>query len=224
MKMIKVLTSKNLSYEYKATSALKDKMEETSDYEDLREVKFKIRNDDYNEKLKLLVILSPIFLASFDSSKEELGFFREKISNSNFPYGLYPEFFPFDKKKYRQVYENKENKEDIYLNEEDLIEFSINPIGDKYILALSFLLENLIEDDSNRKKLLEYFDKIRSDIVINGRRSILANGIQAFYLSKYVLVWMIIFCEKLIDNNTTAKDYLSCILNKANSLQRPLYE
>lgn len=224
MKMIKVTTSKNLSYEYKVTSHLKDKMAEASDYEYLREVKFKIRNDDDNEKLKLLVILSPIFLASFDSSKEELGFFREKISNSNFPYGLYPEFFPFDKEKYRQVYENKENKEDIYLNEEDIIEFSINPIGDKYILALSFLLENLIEDDSNRKKLLEYFDKIRSDIVINGRRSILANGIQAFYLSKYVLVWMIIFCEKLIDNNTTAKDYLSCILNKANSLQRPLYE
>lgn len=46
---------------------------------------------------------------------------------------------------------NKENKEDIFLNEEGLIEFTINPIGDKYILALAYLLEKLIEDDKNRK-------------------------------------------------------------------------
>lgn len=218
--MIKVSTSTNLSYDYKATSHLKDKMAEASNYEDLREVKFEIRNDNDNEKLKLLVILSPIFLASFDSSKKELGFFIEKISNSNFPYGLYPEFFPFDKEKYRQIYENKENKEDIYLNEEDLIEFSINTIGDKYILALSFLLEKLIEDDSNRKKLLEYFDKIRNDIVINGRRSILANGIQAFYLSKYVLVWMIIFCEALMEKYEDARFFLNPIYEKTNNLKR----
>ena len=220
MKMIKVTNSKNLSYEYKATSHLKEKMAEASDYDYLREIKFKISNDDDNEKLKLLVILSPIFLASFDSSKEELGFFREKISNSNFPYGLYPEFFPFDKEKYRQVYGKKENKEDIYLNEEDLIEFSINPIGDKYILALAFLLENLIEDDSNRKKLLEYFDKIRNDIVINGRRSILANGIQAFYLSKYIVVWMLILCEALMEKYEDARFFLNPIYEKTNNLKR----
>lgn len=220
MKMIKVTTSKNLSYEYKATSALKDKMAETSAYEDLREVKFKIHNDDDNEKLTLLVILSPIFFACFDSSSEELDFFREKISNSNFPYGLYPEFFPFDEEKYKLIYENKENKEDIYLNVENLIEFSINPIRDKYILSLAYLLEKLIEDDSNRKKLLEYFDKIRNDIIINGRRSILANGIQAFYLSKYVLVWMIIFCEALIEKYEDARFFLQPIYEKTNNFKR----
>ncbi|WP_105300997.1 hypothetical protein [Anaerococcus marasmi] len=224
MKVIKVFASESLSYEYSTTSALKEKIDKTSDYEDLREVKFIIDNDKDKEKLLLLVILSPIFLASFDSSSEELDFFRGKISSSNFAYGLYPEFFPFDEEKYRLVYENKENKEDIFLNEEGLIEFTINPIGDEYILALAYLLEKLIEDDINRKKLLKYFDKIRNDIVINGRRSILANGIQAFYLSKYVLVRMITFCEDLIEKDYKAKDYLSSILSKSESLQRPIYE
>lgn len=224
MKVIKVFASESLSYEYSTTSALKEKIAKDSDYEDLREVRFIIGDDKDKEKLLLLVILSPIFLASFDSSNEELDFFRGKISNSNFPYGLYPEFFPFDEEKYRLVYENKENKEDIFLNEEGLIEFTVNPIRDQYIIALAYLLEKLIEDEINRKKLLKYFDKIRNDIVINGRRSILANGIQAFYLSKYVLVRMITFCEDLIEKDYKAKDYLSSILSKAESLQRPIYE
>lgn len=224
MKVIKVFTSESLSYEYSTTSALKEKIAKASDYEDLREVKFIIDNDKDKEKLLLLVILSPIFFASFDSSSEELDFFRGEISNSNFAYGLYPEFFPFDEEKYRLVYKNKENKEDIFLSEEGLIEFTMNPIGDEYILALAYLLEKLIEDDINRKKLLKYFDKIRNDIVINGRRSILANGIQAFYLSKYVLVRMITFCEDLIEKDYKAKDYLSSILSKSESLQRPIYE
>lgn len=220
MKMIKVFTSEILPYEYSSTSFLKDKMKKACDYWDLREVKFIMDNDKENEKLMLLVILSPIFIACFDSSIEELDFFREKISNSNFPYGLYPEFFPFDEYIYRRFYKNRENKEDIFLNEEGLIEFTINPIKDKYILALAYLLEKLVEDDNNRKKLLKYFDKIRNDIVINGRRSILANGIQAFYLSKYVLVWMIEIMDKLIAEEIDGNIYLKDIYNRLENLKR----
>ncbi|WP_306485091.1 hypothetical protein [Anaerococcus sp.] len=220
MKMIKVFTSEILPYEYSSTSFLKDKMKNACDYGDLREVKFIMDNDKENDKLMLLVILSPIFLACFDSSIEELDFFREKISNSNFPYGLYPEFFPFDENIYRRFYKNRENKEDIFLNEEGLIEFTINPIKDKYILALAYLLEKLVEDDNNRKKLLKYFDKIRNDIVINGRRSILANGIQAFYLSKYVLVWMIEIMDKLIAEEIDGNIYLKDIYNRLENLKR----
>lgn len=220
MKMIKVFTSEILPYEYPSTSLLKNKMEKACDYGALREVKFIMDNDKENEKLMLLVILSPIFIACFDSSIEELDFFREKISNSNFPYGLYPEFFPFDENIYRRFYKNRENKEDIFLNEEGLIEFTINPIKDKYILALAYLLEKLAEDDNNRKKLLTYFDKIRNDIVINGRRSILANGIQAFYLSKYVLVWMIEIMDKLIAEEIDGNIYLKDIYNRLENLKR----
>ncbi len=220
MKMIKVFTSEILPYEYSSTSFLKDKMKNACDYGDLREVKFIMDNDKENERLMLLVILSPIFIACFDSSIEELDFFREKISNSNFPYGLYPEFFPFDENIYRRFYKNRENKEDIFLNEEGLIEFTINPIKDKYILALAYLLEKLVEDDNNRKKLLKYFDKIRNDIVINGRRSILANGIQAFYLSKYVLVWMIEIMDKLIAEEIDGNIYLKDIYNRLENLKR----
>lgn len=220
MKVIKVFASESLSYEYSTTSALKEKIAKSSDYGALREVKFIMDNDKENEKLMLLVILSPIFIACFDSSIEELDFFREKISNSNFPYGLYPEFFPFDENIYRRFYKNRENKEDIFLNEEGLIEFTINPIKDKYILALAYLLEKLVEDDNNRKKLLKYFDKIRNDIVINGRRSILANGIQAFYLSKYVLVWMIEIMDKLIAEEIDGNIYLKDIYNRLENLKR----
>ncbi len=219
MKMIKVFTSEILPYEYPSTSLLKNKMEKACDYGALREVKFIMDNDKENEKLMLLVILSPIFIACFDSSIEELDFFREKISNSNFPYGLYPEFFPFDENIYRRFYKNRENKEDIFLNEEGLIEFTINPIKDKYILALAYLLEKLVEDDNNRKKLLKYFDKIRNDIVINGRRSILANGIQAFYLSKYVLVWMIEIMDKLMDKEKKSEIYLKPLYERLTNLK-----
>ena len=220
MKMIKVLTSGNLSYTYNESSDLKEKLEDDREEEDLNEVKFLIANDRDYEKLMLFVILSPIFIACFDSSSQELDFFRRKISNSNFPYGLYPEFFPFDEEKYRNFYMNKENKEDIFLNEEGLIEFTINPLKDKYILALTYLIEKLIEDDNNRKKLLTYFAEIRNDIVINGRRSILANGIQAFYLSKYVVVRMIEIIDKLMAEEKNGNIYLKAIYDRLENLKR----
>ncbi|ACV29372.1 Uncharacterised protein [Anaerococcus prevotii] len=220
MKMIKVLTSGNLSYAYNKSSDLKKKLEKDRKEEHLNEVKFLVANDRDYEKLMLFVILSPIFIACFDSSSQELDFFRRRISNSNFPYGLYPEFFPFEEEKYRNFYMNKENKEDIFLNEEGLIEFTINPIGDKYILALAYLLEKLIEDDKNRKKLLTYFAEIRNDIVINGRRSILANGIQAFYLSKYVVVRMIEIIDKLMAEEKNDNIYLKAIYDRLENLKR----
>lgn len=220
MKMIKVLTSGNLSYAYNKSSDLKEKLEVDRKEEYLNEVKFLVANDRDYEKLMLFVILSPFFIACFDSSSQELDFFRRRISNSNFPYGLYPEFFPFIEEKYRSFYMNKENKEDIFLNEEGLIEFTINPLKDKYILALAYLIEKLIEDDKNRKKLLTYFAEIRNDIVINGRRSILANGIQAFYLSKYVVVWMLILCEALMEKYEDARSFLDPIYENSNNLKR----
>ena len=115
---------------------------------------------------------------------------------------------------------NKENKEDIFLNEEGLIEFTINPLKDKYILALTYLIEKLIEDDNNRKKLLTYFAEIRNDIVINGRRSILANGIQAFYLSKYVVVRMIEIIDKLMAEEKNGNIYLKAIYDRLENLKR----
>ena len=111
-------------------------------------------------------------------------------------------------------------KEDIYLTEDRDITFSLNPIDDKYILALAYLLDKLIIDDNNREKLTDYFAKMRDDIVINGRRSILANGIQAFYLSKYVVVWMLIFCEGLMETYEDARFYLDPIYEKINKLKR----
>lgn len=222
MKVIKVFDNKKVEIKYQTTRQLEEKLatnENELSGDCLKEVKFVIKNDDEDKKLKLLVILSPIFLATFDSSKEELGFFKEKLENSNFPYGLYPEFFPFSENDYRSFYENVENKEDIYLNKDREIEFSQNPLLDKYILALAYLIEHLIVDDKNRNALLAYFDEIRNDIVINGRRSILANGIQAFYLSKYVLVWMMDFCKNLMEEKE-GELFLDPIYERISSLKR----
>ncbi|MDY2927989.1 hypothetical protein [Anaerococcus sp.] len=84
---------------------------------------------------------------------------------------------------------------------------------------MAYLIEKLIEDDKNRNKLLTYFDKIRNDIVINGRRSILANGIQAFYLSKYVLVWMIEIMDKLMDKGKKSEIYLKPLYERLTNLK-----
>lgn len=222
MKLIKVLVNKKVEIKYQTTGELEERLTKSENElsgECLKEVKFIIKDDDENKRLKLLVILSPIFLASFDSSEEELGFFKKKLENSNFPYGLYPEFFPFSENDYRSFYKNAENKEDIYLNKNQEIEFSLNPLLDKYILALAYLIEHLIVDDKSRDALLDYFNEIRNDIVINGRRSILANGIQAFYLSKYVLVWIMTFCENLMEEKE-GELFLGPIYQRINSLKR----
>lgn len=220
-KLVKIYDDSSLELSYKDPKSLKKALEEKScDKDTLKEIKFIISCGDNLTKLRLLVTLSPIFIASFDSSEVELSYFREKIEKSNFSYGLYPHFFSFDENAYRKFYTENEIKEDIYLTEDRNIIFSLNPLDDKYILALAYLLEKLIIDGNNREKLTDYFAKMRDDIVINGRRSILANGIQAFYLSKYVVVWMLIFCEGLMETNEDANLYLDPIYEKINKLKR----
>lgn len=220
-KLVKIYENYSLEISYKDPKNLRKSLEEKPyDKDSLKEVKFIISCDDDISILKLLVTLSPIFIACFDSSESELGYFREKIEKSNFSYGLYPNFFSFNESAYRKFYSGNEIKEDIYLTEDRDIIFSLNPLDDKYILALAYLLDKLIIDDCNREKLTNYFAKIRDDIVINGRRSILANGIQAFYLSKYVVVWMLIFCEGLMETYEDARFFLDPIYEKINNLKR----
>lgn len=184
-----------------------------------------IANDDKNEKLKLLVILSPIFISSFDNGNTKLEFLKKTIQNSAYPYGLYPKFFDnFNKDQYFADYKDWDKnsiKEDIILNEDGTIDFYINPIPDSYLLSLIAMIYCLIEDDDNRKDLLKYFAKIRDDIVINGRRSILANGIQAFYLNKYVVVWMLELIDFVKEKNPSSKSYLKAIEEAVNKLKTP---
>lgn len=219
--LVKVFMDSTLEIPYQDSRSLKESLKEISCKRDLlREVKFIIPCGDDLTRLELLVTLSPIFIACFDSSKSELEYFKEKIDKSNFSYGLYPNFFSFNENAYRKFYSENDIKEDIYLTEDRDIIFSLNPLDDKYILALAYLLDKLIIGDCNRKKLTNYFAKIRDDIVINGRRSILANGIQAFYLSKYVVVWMLIFCEGLMETYEDARFFLDPIYDKINKLKR----
>lgn len=179
-------------------------------------------NDEENNNLKLLVILSPIFIASFDSGKNELEYLSKTIEKSKFPYGLYPNFFVnFDIEEYKKAYKNYQVEEDIYLNEQNNIEFRINPIKDIYLDSLIALIEALIIDEKSNEHFTKYFAQMRDDIVRNGRRSILANGIQGFYLSKYVVVWMLDLCQYVMDHHPEKKDHIRPIYNLANTLKTP---
>lgn len=177
-------------------------------------------SDNKYKRLRLLVILSPIFIASFDSGKNQLEFLKNTIDNSKFAYGLYPKFFEgFDIDDYRKAYKDYQVKEDIYLNENNGIEFVVNPMDDSYLDSLICLIDKLIIDENNLNYFLDYFAKIRNDIVINGRRSILANGIQGFYLSKYVVVWMIDLCNHLLRDNPNLLEKLNPIYSLSNNLK-----
>ena len=179
-------------------------------------------NDEGNNNLKLLVILSPIFIASFDSGKNELEFLKQTIEKSKFPYGLYPDFFAnFNIEEYKKAYKNYEVEEDIYLNEQNNIEFRINPIKDIYLDSLIVLIETIILDKKSNEHFTKYFAQMRDDIVRNGRRSILANGIQGFYLSKYVVVWMLDLCQYVMDHHQEIKEHIRPIYNLANTLKTP---
>lgn len=179
-------------------------------------------NDEENNNLRLLVTLSPIFIASFDSGENELEYLSNTIEKSKFPYGLYPDFFAdFDIEEYKKAYKNYQVEEDIYLNEQNNIEFRINPIKDIYLDALIVLIETIILDKKSNEHFTKYFAQMRDDIVRNGRRSILANGIQGFYLSKYVVVWMLDLCQYVIDNHPAKKDDIMAIYELANTLKTP---
>ena len=185
-------------------------------------IKLIFPNDEENNNLKLLVTLSPIFIASFDSGKNELEYLSKTIEKSKFPYGLYPNFFAsFDIEEYKKAYKNYEVEEDIYLNEQNNIEFRINPIDHKYLDSLIVLIETIILDKKSNEHFTKYFAQIRDDIVRNGRRSILANGIQGFYLSKYVVVWMLDLCQYVMDQHPEKKEYIKPIYNLANTLKTP---
>ena len=184
-----------------------------------------IVNDNDNEKLKLLVILSPIFISAFDNGNYELEFLKNIIENSQYPFGLYPSFFDnFDIKNYLAVYKSRDKTiltEDIILNTDNTIDFYFNTLEDKYLKSLLSMIDSLIEDKDDRKNLLKYFDKMRDDIVINGRRSIIANGIQAFYLNKYVVVWIIDLINFIKENNPDSYKYLQAIFDLINNLKTP---
>lgn len=185
-------------------------------------IKLIFPNDNNNNNLKLLVTLSPIFIASFDSGKNELEYLSKTIEKSKFPYGLYPNFFAdFDIEEYKKDYKNYQVEEDIYLNEQNNIEFRINPIKDIYLDSLIALIEALIIDEKSNQHFTKYFAEMRDDIVRNGRRSILANGIQGFYLSKYVVVWMLDLCQYVIDNHPAKKDDIMAIYELVNMLKTP---
>lgn len=192
---------------------------EKTDQEEKIIINFK--NDKENETLRLLVILSPIFITIFDNSTN-LEFFRKNLEKSNFEYGLYPNFFEdFSKEKYFKFYKNHEKFEDIILNEDESIDFTLNILEDKYILALVSMIE-VIFSKYNRKNLIRYFKEIRNDIVINGRRSILANDIYAFYLSKYLINWALDLMTIARYKDRQRYFYIEEIYKLTNNLKRPI--
>lgn len=183
-------------------------------------IKYSFLNDRYNNRLRLLVTLSPIFIACFDNGSYELEFLKNTIEKSTYPYGLYPKFFEgFDRDSYFKAYENKKVNEDIILNKDGYVDFYLNPMDEKYIIALKSLLDGLILDDKSNKYWNDYFKNIRNDIVINGRRSIIANSIQGFYLNKYVLVWMMDLCDYIKENNPKLYEDILPMYNLSSNLK-----
>ena len=74
----------------------------------------------------------------------------------------------------------------------------------------------------NRKNLINYFKEIRNDIVINGRRSILANDIYAFYLSKYLVNWALDLMKIARYKDKERYLYIEEIYKLTNNLKRPI--
>lgn len=226
--MIVKVFKNNKLYQYQAKDVFDlDKKLKNKDFSKLEKTNQKekvilnFKNNKENETLRLLVILSPIFITIFDNSTN-LEFFRENLEKSNFDYGLYPNFFEdFSKEKYFEFYKNHEKFEDIILNEDDSIDFTINFLEDKYILALASLIE-VIFSKYNRKNLIRYFREIRNDIVINGRRSILANDIYAFYLSKYLVNWALDLMKIARYKDINRYLYIDEIYKLTNNLKRPI--
>lgn len=225
--IIKIFKNKKL-YQYQAKDVFDlDKKLKNKDFSKLEKIDEKekiiinFKNDKENETLRLLVILSPIFITIFDNSTN-LEFFRENLEKSNFKYGLYPNFFEdFSKEKYFEFYENNKKIEDIILNKDESIDFTINYIENKYILALLAMIE-VIFSKYNRKNLINYFKEIRNDIVINGRRSILANDIYAFYLSKYLVNWALDLMKIARYKDKERYFYIEEIYKLTNNLKRPI--
>lgn len=225
--ILKIIKNKKIySYQYKDVFDLDFKLKNRDFYKlentnDVDKVIISINNDKNFESLRLLVILSPIFITIFDNSTS-LEFFKKNLEESNFEYGLYPNFFEdFSKDAYFEFYRKNEKKEDIILNENNEINFTINLVEDKYILSLVSLIE-VIFSKYNRKNLIEYFEEIRNDIVINGRRSIIANDIYAFYLSKYLVNWALDLMKIAKYKDKDRFIYIKEIYKLTNNLKRPI--
>lgn len=223
MILTKFKNGKKISYQVTGEYGFEEISQDQSQFEDC--FCLEIENDPEDEKLKLLVILSPIFIAAFDNGNVELEFLKKTIENSSYSFALYPDFFGnFDKEEYFKAYEDKDEgkiTEDIILRENKIIEFYFNSLPEAYLKSLLAIVDGLIEDDSNRHNLLQYFDQMRDDIVINGRRSILANGIQAFYLNKYVVVWMLDLFAFIQKNKADVSSFLNPIMDLVNDLKTP---
>lgn len=223
MILTKFENGKKITYQVTDAYGFEEISQDQSQFEDC--FCLEIENDPENEKLRLLVILSPIFIAAFDNGSIELEFLKKIIENSSYPFSLYPNFFgDFDKDQYFKAYETEDEgkiTEDIILREDKTIEFYFNLLKDTYLKSLLAMVDGLIEDDKNRKILLQHFDQIRDDIVINGRRSILANGIQAFYLNKYIVVWMLDLFAFIKENKADVLPYLNPIMDLVNDLKTP---
>lgn len=225
--ILKIIKNKKIySYQYKDVFDLDFKLKNRDFYKlentnDVDKVIISINNDKNFESLRLLVILSPIFITIFDNSTS-LEFFKKNLEESNFEYGLYPNFFEdFSKDAYFEFYRKNEKKEDIILNENNEINFTINLVEDKYILSLVSLIE-VIFSKYNRKNLIEYFEEIRNNIVINGRRSIIANDIYAFYLSKYLVNWALDLMKIAKYKDKDRFIYIKEIYKLTNNLKRPI--
>lgn len=227
MRLVKIKNGDKTSFNFKSTKDLDKKLknESFSLKEKTKEkdgIILSFKTDEDFKRLRLLVILSPILIASFDSRKEELGYFKENLEVSNFKYGLYPYFFQdFDLKDYLDFYKKNPQVEDIKVYENLKVDFYLNYLKDSYILSLVAMVEALILDDKTCHSLLRYFDKMRNDIVINGRRSILANGIQAFYLGKYVVVWALDLYKIIEKSRPDLYGYIRPIYKLTNNLKRP---
>lgn len=205
------------NFELVEISIREDKKEKDSFY------KIIFENDNENEIAYILAILSPIFIACFDNGLEELSFLKDSIKKSKFSYGLNPFFSEIYRHGFdiEKISIDQSPNDDICLDPNNMVNFTINPMEDIYLKSLLFLIDKLILDDINRKKLLEYFDGVDYNILINGRRSILANGIQAFYLRKYVAVWMIDLINFVQKNNPECKTILKPIYDLTSNLKTP---
>ncbi|MDY3005421.1 hypothetical protein HV819_02525 [Anaerococcus sp. AGMB00486] len=226
MKVIIFKDGKAFFYEGKNSFEIRKNLKKLSYYKfgesnESDRIKLLIENDKDDEILRLLVILSPIFITIFDNSND-LSFFKEYLKHSNFTYGLYPNFFEgFDRDKYFEFYKGHEKNEDIVLNFDNTIVFTINYIEDKYIVSLIALIEVLF-NKYNRRVLIDYFKEIRNDIVINGRRSILANDIYAFYLSKYLINWALDLMKIVRYKDKKNFELIRPIYELSNNLKRPI--
>lgn len=150
MILTKFKKSKKTSYLITDSYTFKKIGQVDSQIEDWFSISF--TNDSENEKLKLLVILSPILIACFDKGSFELEFLKKTIEKSSFPYGLYPNFFEeFNKDRYFEEYNDWDKdyiREDIILNKDGRIDFYINPLPDSYLGSLVVIVKKEKQEPS----------------------------------------------------------------------------